>query len=144
MLYFDHSASTRPYDEVIETVTKIMSNYYGNPSSIHRLGIESEQLLIKARESVASLLRVRPEHIIFTSGGTESNNLAVMGIALKYQQRGQHLITSEIEHPSVYECFKHLEKLGFKVTYLPVDHTGSVKLKDLQNALIKETVLVSI
>ncbi len=144
MHYFDHSATTPPHKEVVRTVSEVMSQVYGNPSSLHRIGVEAERLITKARQVIASCLKVHPETVYFTSGGTESNNMAIKGIAFQYQNRGKHLITSEIEHPSVYECFKQLESYGFDVTYLPVDATGAVKLEDLKAAVREDTILVSI
>ncbi|MDP5273114.1 cysteine desulfurase family protein [Chengkuizengella axinellae] len=144
MYYFDHSATTPPFPEVTETVSEVMKNYYGNPSSLHQLGIDAENLIRTAKHVMAESLNIDSEQLIFTSGGTESNNLAIKGIAFQYQNRGKHLITTEIEHASVYESFKQLEKLGFKVTYLPVDHTGQVSIYDLQQAITDETILVSV
>lgn len=144
MLYLDHCATTPPYDEVIETMTQIMKQYYGNPSSLHRLGVEAERLLNKAREVIANQLAAHNEEIIFTSGGTESNNLAVRGIAKAYRNRGNHLITTAIEHASVYECCKQLEKEGYRVTFLPADHTGAIRLEQLQQVIDRDTILVSI
>lgn len=144
MLYFDHSATTPPYDEVVEAFAEVMKKHYGNPSSLHNFGMGAERLINRAREVIASALGVKSEGIVFTSGGTESNNLAVKGIVNKYVHRGNHLITTMIEHPSVLRCFQDLEKSGFEVTYLPVDRTGSVKLEDLQNSITDETLLVSV
>ncbi|WP_201763534.1 cysteine desulfurase family protein [Chengkuizengella marina] len=144
MYYFDHSATTPPFNEVTDTVVEVMKNYYGNPSSLHQLGIDAEQLLKRARNVISESLGVNGEQLIFTSGGTESNNMAIKGVALQYQNRGKHLITTEIEHASVYESFKQLEKAGYHVTYLPVDQTGQVSIEDLEHALTDETILVSI
>ncbi|MCR8641954.1 cysteine desulfurase [Paenibacillus sp. N1-5-1-14] len=144
MLYLDHAATTPPYDEVIDSITEVMRKFYGNPSSLHQLGVEAERLLIKAKELIASTLAVKPSEIVLTSGGTESNNLAVKGVAYQHRGRGNHLITSQIEHPSVLEVFRELEKEGFRVTYLPVDDTGQVIVQALQEALCDQTILVSI
>jgi cysteine desulfurase len=144
MLYLDNSATTRPFPEVVNIIAKIMEKHYGNPSSLHRLGVESEMVLTQAREVAAKLLNIQKEEIIFTSGGTESNNIAIKGAAYQYQARGRHLITSQVEHASVYEAFRQLEKIGFHVTYLPVDKTGRVRLTDLESAITDETTLVSI
>lgn len=143
MIYFDHCASTPPYDEVIHTVVEVMKRYYGNPSSIHHMGVESERLLHKAREVIAKSLNISSDQIIFTSGGTESNNLAIKGAAYQFQKRGKHLITTQIEHSSVFECFQQLEQEGFRVTYLPVDNKGKVRIKDLEMAICDDTILVS-
>src|SRR5690625_4119312 len=142
--YFDHCATTPPHPEVTEAIMEVMQQYVGNPSSIHRLGLEAEQLLTQSRQLLADRLGARPEQIIFTSGGTESNNLAIKGAAFTYKARGNHLITTQIEHPSVYETFKSLERQGFKVTYLPVDETGAVDPATVEQAIRPETTLVSI
>lgn len=140
----DYCATTPPWPEVIDVIADCMKKFYGNPSSLHRVGVEAEDMLIKARQVVASALSVKPGEIIFTSGGTESNNLAVKGAAAAYKGRGKHLITSAIEHASVYEAFRQLEEEGFRVTYLPVDATGAVSVEDVANALTKDTILVSL
>ncbi|CAH1204442.1 Cysteine desulfurase IscS [Paenibacillus allorhizoplanae] len=144
MLYMDYAATSPLYEEVIETIAEVMKSHYGNPSSIHRLGVEAEKLLQSAKGIIASSLKVTPNEIICTSGGTESNNLAIKGVAYNYQQRGKHLITTQIEHPSVKEVFAGLEQEGFRVTYLPVSKSGSVQLADLQAAICEDTILVSI
>jgi cysteine desulfurase len=142
--YYDYSASTPPYKEVVDVVSDLMNNYYGNPSSLHRKGFEAEQLMKQAREVVAACLHTEASHIIFTSGGTESNNIAIMGCARQFASRGKHLITSRIEHSSVYECFQQLEREGFEVTYVPVDRTGSVRAEDVIQAVREDTILVSV
>lgn len=144
MYYFDHAATTEPYAEVVETMSEVMQKYYGNPSSLHRLGLEAERLLYKSRENTARLLNVKPEEIIFTSGGTESNNMAVKGVALKYQHRGKHLITTQIEHPSTYDCFKQLERYGFDVTYVMPDETGAIRAEDIRKEIRDDTILISV
>lgn len=144
MIYFDNSATTKPYPEVLQTYLKVSENYFANPSSIHRLGGEVERLIYKAREQIADLLKVKTNEIVFTSGGTEANNLAIKGIAVEHQSRGRHLITTEVEHASCYSSFQQLEELGFEVTYLPVDEQGRISLKDLEENLKEETILVSV
>jgi cysteine desulfurase len=144
MIYMDHCATTPPYPEVIRSVAETMERYYGNPASIHRIGLEAEKLLNGAREQVARLLHAQPDEIIWTSGGTESNNMAVMGIARKHRGRGSHLITTQIEHPSVSECYRQLEIDGFRVTYLPVDENGQVQVSELEKAICQDTILVSV
>ncbi|KRE90396.1 cysteine desulfurase [Paenibacillus sp. Soil766] len=144
MLYMDYAATSPLYEEVIATIAEVMKSHYGNPSSIHRLGVEAEKLLQSAKEVIASSLKVSTSEIICTSGGTESNNLAIKGVAYNYMQRGKHLITTQIEHPSVKEVFAGLEQEGFRVTYLPVSKTGRVQLEDLQAAICEDTILVSI
>jgi cysteine desulfurase len=144
MLYLDYAATTPPYDEVIESVAEVMKLHYGNPSSIHRLGVQAEQLLERSKEVIAESLQVSAKEIICTSGGTESNNLAIKGIANAYRHRGNHLITTAIEHASVAESFAQLEKDGFRVTYLPVDGKGQVCVDDVQAAITEDTILASI
>ncbi|CAG7620296.1 cysteine desulfurase family protein [Paenibacillus allorhizosphaerae] len=143
-LYLDNAATTPMYEEVIDTMAEVMRTYFGNPSSLHKLGVQAEQLVRRARETIAAGLRCAPEEIRFTSGGTESNNLAIRGAAYRYRGRGMRLITSEIEHASVYETFRQLAKEGFHVTFLPVDSTGQVELDALKDALTADTTLVSI
>lgn len=144
MLYFDHAATTPPYDAVIEAVGEVMGRHFGNPSSIHRIGIDAERLVTKARDVMAKVLRAEAEEIVFTSGGTESNNMAIVGSALQHSGRGKHIITSAIEHASVYECFQHLERLGFEVTFIHPDRSGIVRVSELEAALREDTILVSI
>jgi cysteine desulfurase len=144
MLYLDYAATTPPYDEVVDTMPELMKKHFGNPSSLHRLGVEAGQLVRQARTIIAKTLECQLDEIIFTSGGTESNNAAIQGTVRRYRHRGNHIITTEIEHASVYETFKALEQQGFRVTYLPVDETGQVKLEQLEQALSEETILVSV
>lgn len=144
MIYWDHAASTPPYDDVIRTVTEIMNKHYGNPSSIHQMGEDAIKLLNRTRKVCADALHVNPSEIVFTSGATEGNNLGVKGAAMQYMSRGKHLITTEIEHASVYESFLQLQKWGFEVTFLPVDSHGRVDVKSLTAAIRKDTILVSI
>jgi cysteine desulfurase len=147
MLYLDYAATTPPYPEVIEAVREVMASFYGNPSSIHRLGIEAERLVIQSRETIAGILRVKPSELVFTSCGTESNNLAVKGAALAAlaaRGSGGHLITTPIEHASVAESFRQLQALGFRVTVVPVDESGAVRLDKLQEAMDDATILVSV
>ncbi|MBW7473682.1 cysteine desulfurase [Paenibacillus oenotherae] len=144
MIYFDHCASTPPHEEVIRTMAEVMAQHYGNPSSLHRGGLEAKKLLQRSRGLVAGLFGTEAEEWVFTSGGTESNNMAIVGAARRSTARGNHLITTEIEHPSVYDTFKVLEKDGFRVTYLPVNAGGFVSLSDVEAALTEDTSLVSI
>ncbi|WP_152392169.1 cysteine desulfurase family protein [Paenibacillus guangzhouensis] len=144
MLYFDHCASTPPYDEVVQTLSEVMRMQYSNPSSIHQAGLAAEKLVTRAREVIASALKVNPGEILFTSGATESNNIAIQGAALKKKSRGNHIITTGIEHSSVYECCRLMQRQGFEVTYLPVDTFGCIRIEDLRAAITEQTILVSI
>ncbi|WP_026906477.1 cysteine desulfurase family protein [Paucisalibacillus globulus] len=144
MIYLDNSATTQPHPEVLKSFEQVSTTFFANPSSIHQLGGETEKLLIKSKQQAAMLLNVHEDEIIFTSGGTEGNNIAIKGIALEHQGRGKHIITTEIEHPSVYEGCKSLETLGFEVTYLPVNQDGVVSVEDVEKAIRKDTILISI
>jgi len=144
MIYFDNSATTKPKKEVLDTFYKVAENYFGNPSSVHHLGLQAENLLSQARNQIATLLKTDEQEIIFTSGGTEGNNFIIKGVAEKYRNRGHHMITTMIEHPSVLNTCIQLENNGFDVTYLPVDETGRVRVEDVKKALRKDTILVSI
>jgi cysteine desulfurase len=144
MIYLDNSATTKPYNEALDAFRTVSEKFFANPSSLHRKGGEAERLLRQARSSIAELLHVKINEVIFTSGGTESNNLAIKGTAFQYLNRGKHLITSCIEHASTLEAFRQLELLGFAVTYLQVDQEGRVSLDELEKALTPDTILVSI
>jgi len=144
MIYLDNSATTKPFSSVVESFKEATNTYFANPSSIHHLGGKSEKLLMSARRQVAHLLNVNEDHIIFTSSGTEGNNLAIKGIAFEHQNRGKHIITSMIEHPSVFETCKQLEALGFTVTYLPVNKDGVISIEDLKRAITDETILITL
>lgn len=144
MIYLDNSATTKPYKEVLESYVTVSSEYFGNPSSLHRMGIQAEKLLTQAREQVAKLFMVKSNEIYFTSGGTESNNLAIKGAALFNKKRGSHLITSGVEHASVRAVMEQLEQVGFEITYLPVDSTGRVSVEKVEKAIRKDTILISI
>jgi len=144
MVYLDNSATTRTDPEVIRVMADVMEKVYGNPSSLHGIGDKAHRLIGEAREAVARTLGVQPREIVFTSGGTESNNLAIKGVAEQFRNRGRHLITTEVEHPSVYQAFRQLEERGWRVTYLPVDRLGRVSEEDVEKALTEDTVLVSV
>ena len=143
-IYLDNSATTRCFPEVAQLMTKIMCEDYGNPSSMHLKGVEGEKYIRQAKEIIAKNLKVTEKEIFFTSGGTESDNLAIIGTAMANRRRGNHLITTMIEHPAVLQTMQYLENLGFRVTYLPVDEYGLIHLEDLERAITKETILVSI
>ena len=145
--YFDNSATTRVGENVIKTVTKVMTEDFGNPSSKHAKGVQSEVYLKDARQVLAKILKVKEKEILFTSGGTESNNMALIGSALANERAGRHIITTSIEHPSVLEPLRSLTERRvdpFEITYLPVDAKGHVSLSDLKEAIREDTILVSI
>ena len=145
--YFDNSATTRVGENVIKTVTKVMAEDFGNPSSKHAKGVQSEVYLKDARQVLAKILKVKEKEILFTSGGTESNNMALIGSALANERAGRHIITTSIEHPSVLEPLRFLAEHRidpFEITYLPVDAKGHVSLSDLKEAIREDTILVSI
>ena len=144
MIYFDNAATTKIYDDALTSYVQVSQKFFGNPSSLHQLGVDAYQVLTKARAQVASLLSVQPEEIFFTSGGTESNNWAIKGTALEKSVFGKHIITTKIEHPSVIQTCKQLERFGFEVTYLDVDSKGIVNVEQLKESLRKETILVSV
>ena len=127
-VYLDNSATTQVFPEVAAYMTQIMCQQYGNPSSLHLKGMEAEQILRGAKETLAKILKVNEKELLFTSGGTESDNLALRGIAQAYQRRGRHLITTQIEHPAILQTMHYLEEQGFQVTYLPVDAYGRIHL----------------
>ena len=143
-IYLDNSATTRCFPEVAQLMTKIMCEDYGNPSSMHLKGVEGEKYIRQAKEVIAKNLKVNEKEIFFTSGGTESDNLALIGCAMANRRRGNHLITTMIEHPAVLQTMQYLENIGFRITYLPVDEYGQIHLEDLERAITKETILVSI
>ena len=143
-VYFDNSATTRVFDSVRDIMVQSMMADYGNTSSKHMKGVEAENYIKTAREEIAKALKVKEKEIIFTSGGTESNNMALIGTAMANKRAGNHLITTCIEHASIYNTMSFLEEQGFRVTYLPVDHNGHVSLDALREALCEGTILVSI
>lgn len=143
-VYLDNSATTRCFDEAAQLMMKIMCEEYGNPSSMHHKGVEAEHYIRYARETLAKILKVNEKEILFTSGGTESDNIALIGTAMANHRTGRHLITTRIEHPAVLQTMRYLEDQGFRVTYLPVDGQGKIRLEDLEQAVCKDTILVSI
>ncbi len=143
-VYLDNSATTRVLPEAAELMTKIMCEDYGNPSSLHMKGVQAEQYLRYARETLAKILKVNEREIFFTSGGTESDNMALKGCAFANSRRGRHLITTQIEHPAVLNTMRYLETAGYEVTYLPVDGCGRISLDSLRYAMRQDTILVSI
>lgn len=144
MIYFDNSATTKVHPEVLTTYTKVSEAIWGNPSSLHKMGENAYNLLEQSRAQIAELLGCQKEEIFLTSGGTEGDNWAIKGTALEKGIYGKHLITTQVEHPAVLNSMKQLEKLGFEVTYLPVDENGRVSVEELKQALRKDTILVSV
>lgn len=143
-VYLDNSATTRSFDEVAALMNRIMCEDYGNPSSLHRKGVQAESYIRYAKSVIANNLKVNEKEIFFTAGGTEADNLAIIGSARANCRSGRHLITTQIEHPAVLQTMKYLESEDFRVTYLPVDEKGCIRLEDLERAITGETILVSI
>ncbi|MGO8878001.1 MAG: cysteine desulfurase family protein [Desulfomonilaceae bacterium] len=143
-IYLDYNATTPHDPEVIEAMRPFLTDYFGNPSSSHWHGAQTRNAVDKAREQVASLLKCVPDEIVFTSGGTESNNYAIKGVAFSYRDKGNHIITSQIEHPAVIEVCSFLEEHGFEVSYLPVDSFGMVRVSDVEKAITPQTILITI
>jgi len=144
MIYLDYSATTPVDSEVIDTYSKVCKDFIGNPNSLHKLGVESKNLIDASTKQIANILGVKPEEIIYTSGASEANNTAIKGIALKYQNRGKHIITTELEHSSVIAPMSYLSNLGFTVDFVKLDENGLVDLDDLEKLLNDDTILVSI
>ncbi len=143
-VYLDNSATTKPYDEVVEEITRILKESYGNPSSLHSMGKRAEDELKNARSVIADTLGVSPAEITFTGGGTESDNLAIIGTAMAYKRRGNRIITQKTEHMAVLESFRYLEEQGFSVYYADVDENGVVNAEDIISNIDDKTILVSI
>jgi cysteine desulfurase len=143
-VYLDNSATTKCLPEVAALMTHIMCEDYGNPSSMHTKGVESEKYIRNAKEVIAKSLKVQEKEILFTSGGTESDNIALIGGAMANMRAGRHIITTRIEHPAVLQTCAYLEEQGFEVTYLPVDNKGVIRLNDLEKAMRRDTIIVSI
>ena len=142
--YLDNAATTRVFPEVREMMVHVMEEDFGNPSSKHTKGITAENYIKEAKETICTQLKCKPKEIIFTSGGTESNNMAFIGTAIANRRAGKHVITTRIEHASVHEPMAYLEEMGYDVTYLPVDSTGRVSVEELENAIREATFLISI
>lgn len=143
-IYLDNAATTKPLESVIEITNQIMKENYGNPSSLHMMGINAEKIVRDAKKIIANKLNANENEVYFTSGATESNNTAIFGSVYANKRKGNHIITTEIEHPSVLECFSKLEKEGFDVTYLSVNKEGIIDIEELKNALTEKTIFVSI
>ncbi|MCK4358675.1 MAG: selenide, water dikinase SelD [Candidatus Cloacimonetes bacterium] len=143
-IYLDYNATTPVAPEVAQAMRPFLDNHFGNPSSMHWYGIQTKKAIENARKQIADLIHAYPDEIIFTSGGSESNNFAIKGIALSHKDRGNHIITSSIEHPSVMEVCEYLESQGFNISYLPVDEYGLVNPKDVEKAITPQTILITI
>lgn len=143
-VYLDNSATTKCFKDVAELMTKIMCEDYGNPSSMHNKGMQAESYIRNAKDIISRNLKVNEKEILFTSGGTESDNIALIGSAMANYRAGRHLITTKIEHPAILQTMKYLEEQGFEVTYLPVDKNGQIRLEDLEKAIREDTILVSV
>lgn len=144
MIYLDYSATTPVNKEVLDSFNKTCLDYIGNPNSFHSLGVKSNDLINSATKQIANLLKVKESEIIYTSGATESNNLAIKGIALKYQNRGKHIITTALEHSSIYGPISYLENFGFECDFVNIDEKGLVDLEHLKSLMRDDTILVSI
>lgn len=142
-VYFDNAASTKVSPSVIEVMKKTMEEDYANPSARHVMGVEAENYYKEAAQAVSKTLKVNPKEIVFTSGGTESNNMALIGAARAYQRSGRHIISTSIEHPAVHEPLAYLKEEGFEISILPVDSLGHISLEELKNTIRKDTVLIS-
>ncbi|MFK9091345.1 cysteine desulfurase family protein [Bacillus salipaludis] len=143
-IYLDHAATTPMHPRVIEKMLEVMNATFGNPSSIHSYGREARHYIDLARAAMAQSIGAKESEIIFTGGGTEADNMALFGVAESFQNNGKHIITTQVEHHAVLHACKKLEKIGFEVTYLPVDETGRITVADLQAALRDDTILVSV
>lgn len=143
-IYFDHQATTPIHPEVLTLMTDLQKEVFGNPQSLHSFGYQAKKLLEEARSQLANLLNVEPNEIYFTSSGAESNNWALKGVAFANADKGRHIIVSKIEHPSILQSAKRLEKLGFEISYLKVDKYGVIDLDELKKIIKKETILISI
>lgn len=144
MIYLDYSATTPVNEEVLDSFNKTCKNFIGNPNSLHKLGIESKKLMEQATKQIADLLNVKSNEIIYTSGSSESNNLAIKGIAMKYGTRGKHIITTELEHSSVIAPIQYLTTLGYEVDFVPLTSEGKVDISQLESLIREDTILVSI
>lgn len=144
MLYLDHAATTATHPEVVKEMIPFFNGVYGNPSGIYDFAVDSREMMERARQKVAQSIHAKPDEIFFTSGGTESDNWAIIGTAYQFKERGRHIITSQIEHHAVLRTCEYLEKKGYEVTYLPVDENGAVSLEELEGSIRSDTILISI
>lgn len=143
-VYLDNGATTKPYKEVVEEITAMMTEDFGNPSSMHKLGVAVEKKIKTSRRIIEKALGAEDKSIYFTSGGTEANNMAILGVARRHKRKGMHIITTVVEHPAVLSACKQLETEGFQVTYLPVDATGVISLESLKESIRKDTILIAV
>lgn len=144
MIYLDYSANTPVNKEVLDSFSKACLNYPGNPNSLHSLGVKSKELINAATKQIADILNINKDEIIYTSDSSEANNLAIKGIAFKYQNRGKHILTTSLEHSSIYGPLNYLQTLGFEVDFIPLQSNGLVDLKELKKLLREDTILVTI
>ena len=144
MIYLDYSATTPVDDEVIDTYSKVCKEFIGNPNSLHKLGLEAKKLIDASTNQIAKILKVKPSEIIYTSGASEANNMAIKGVVSKYSNRGKHIITTELEHSSIIAPLNYLQSKGYEVDFVKLDENGLVDLDDLNNLIRDDTVLVSI
>ena len=144
MIYLDYSATTPVNEDVLNTFVEVNRKFIGNPNSLHKLGLKAKELIDASSKQISDILKLKDKEIIYTSGASEANNLAIKGVCLKYQNRGNHIITTKLEHSSVIEPIKYLESIGFTVDYVKLDSNGLVDLEDLENLITDNTILVSI
>ena len=144
MIYLDYSATTPTNEEVLNTFVEVSRKYIGNPNSLHKLGVEANEIIKASTKQISNLLNIKESEIIYTSGASESNNMAIKGIALKYQNRGKHIITTEFEHSSIYGPLTYLQKQGFKIDFVKNDEFGRVDINNLKELLTDETIVVSV
>lgn len=144
MIYLDYSATTKASDEVLDTFIKCSKEFIGNPNSLHSLGVKSKNMIDSASRQIANLLNVKENEIIYTSGSSESNNLAIKGICEKYKNRGKHIITTTLEHSSIYGPLDYLKELGYIIDYVKLDKNGQVDLEDLERLINDDTILLTI
>ena len=144
MIYLDYSATTPVNKDVLDSFNKVCLEYIGNPNSLHDEGVKAKKLMDKATEQVASILKVKESEVVFTSGASESNNLAIFGVVNKYKDRGKHIITTKLEHSSILSCVNYLKQNGYNISYVKVDENGQVDLSDLEKLINNDTLLVSI
>ena len=144
MVYLDYSATTPVNDSVIDTYSKVCREFIGNPNSLHSLGIQAKELIDASTKQIANLLNINPNEVIYTSGSSEANNMAIKGVCLKYANRGHHIITTELEHSSVIAPLNYLSSIGYEIDFVKLDDNGQVDLDDLERLIRDDTILVTI